>query len=154
VRAVLQRVRRARVCVDDREVGAIGPGLLALVAVTAGDGEEEVRWMAERLARYRVFADAAGRMNRSLLDCGGQCLLVSQFTLAADGRKGLRPSFEGAAEPTLAARLLAVLADQLRALGVPVACGEFGASMVVELVNEGPATFVLESPGAPPARPR
>ncbi len=141
--ALIQRVTQASVRVDDRTVGAIGPGLLALVAVQPGDGEAQVERMRERLLGYRVFADEAGRMNRSLTDTGGGLLLVSQFTLAADTRKGMRPSFTSAATPEEGRRWFDRLADACRARHAPVETGEFGAHMVVSLVNDGPVTFWL-----------
>ncbi len=143
--ALIQRVTQASVRVDDRLVGAIGPGLLALVAVQPGDGEAQVARMRERLLGYRVFADEAGRMNRSLADTGGGLLLVSQFTLAADTRKGMRPSFTTAATPEDGRRGFDRLVAECRAHHAPVETGEFGAHMVVSLVNDGPVTFRLEA---------
>jgi D-tyrosyl-tRNA(Tyr) deacylase len=143
--ALIQRVAWARVDVGDETVARIGPGLLALVAVVPDDGEMQVRRMLDRLLGYRVFADAAGRMNRSLADTGGGLLLVPQFTLAADTRKGMRPSFTSAATPE-AGRLwferLAALAKNQHAT---VEIGQFGAHMMVHLVNDGPVTFWLEA---------
>ena len=144
--ALIQRVASASVTVDAAVVGAIGPGLLALVAVEPGDGEPQVRRMAERLLGYRVFEDAAGKMNRSLADTGGGLLLVSQFTLAADTRTGMRPSFSTAAAPAEAERgfdRLVELCRQLHAGGVET--GRFGAHMVVSLVNDGPVTLLLKA---------
>lgn len=143
--ALIQRVTQASVRVDDRLVGAIGPGLLALVAVQPGDGEAQVARMRERLLGYRVFADEAGRMNRSLTDTGGGLLLVSQFTLAADTRKGMRPSFTTAATPEDGRRGFDRLVAECRAHHALVETGEFGAHMVVSLVNDGPVTFWLEA---------
>ena len=142
--ALIQRVTSASVAVDGAVVGAIGPGLLALVAVEPGDSEALIRRMAERLLGYRVFADAEGRMNRSLADTGGGLLLVSQFTLAADTRSGMRPSFTTAAPPAEAERGFNRLVECCRvrhAAGVET--GRFGAHMVVSLVNDGPVTFLL-----------
>ena len=142
--ALIQRVTSASVTVDDAVVGAIGPGLLALVAVEPGDAEPQFRRMAERLLGYRVFEDANGRMNRSLADTGGGLLLVSQFTLAADTRSGMRPSFTTAAPPAEAERgfdRLVALCRQRHPPGVET--GRFGAHMVVSLVNDGPVTFLL-----------
>ena len=142
--ALIQRVTAASVTVDDAVVGAIGPGLLALVAVEPGDDEAKFRRMAERLLGYRVFADDAGRMNRSLADTGGGLLLVSQFTLAADTRSGMRPSFTTAAPPAEAERgfnRLVAICRENHAGGVET--GRFGAHMVVSLVNDGPVTFLL-----------
>lgn len=143
--AVVQRVRGAAVRVDGATVGAVeGDGLLVLLGVLEGDGEAQAQRLAERVARYRVFGDEQGRMNRSLLDVGGGALVVSQFTLAADGRKGRRPSFDRAADPALAEPLYERFARALEELGVArVETGRFGASMEVELVNQGPATFLL-----------
>lgn len=142
--SLIQRVSSASVSVDDEVVGAIGPGLLALVGVEPGDGEAQVARMAERLLGYRVFADEAGRMNRSLADTGGGLLLVSQFTLAADTRSGMRPSFTSAAPPEDAERIFNRLVAACRARHAPgVETGRFGAHMVVSLVNDGPVTFLL-----------
>jgi D-tyrosyl-tRNA(Tyr) deacylase len=142
--ALIQRVTSASVAVDDVVVGAIGPGLLALVAVEPGDTDALIQRMAERLLGYRVFADAVGRMNRSLADIDGGLLLVSQFTLAADTRSGMRPSFTTAAPPAEAERgfdRLVALCRQRHPPGVET--GRFGAHMVVSLVNDGPVTFLL-----------
>lgn len=145
--SLIQRVRSASVEVDGQTVGAIGPGLLALVAVQPDDGEAQVRRMLERLLGYRVFADAAGRMNRSLADTGGGLLLVSQFTLAADTRSGMRPSFTRAAPPEQGRRWFERLLALARATHPGgVETGRFGAHMEVRLVNDGPVTFWLEVP--------
>lgn len=144
--AVLQRVARARVLVDGAVVGAIDEGLLVLLGVLVGDDQAAAERLAERTAQYRVFADAEGRMNRSLVDVAGAALVVSQFTLAADGRKGRRPSFDRAAPPLVAEPLYEHFARCLARRGVRVATGVFGAAMEVELVNRGPATFVLAEP--------
>ncbi len=142
--ALIQRVTSAAVTVDDAVVGAIGPGLLALVAVEPGDDEAKFRRMAERLLGYRVFADDAGKMNRSLTDIGGGLLLVSQFTLAADTKSGMRPSFTTAAPPAEAERGFNRLVELCRQLHVPgVETGRFGAHMVISLVNDGPVSFLL-----------
>jgi len=151
VRVLLQRVARAAVRVDGREVGAVGRGLLALVCALKGDTPLEARRLAEKVARWRCFADGEGRMNLDVGQVGGAVLVVSQFTLAADGTKGHRPSFDRAAEPPLARALCDAFRAELEALGLPTAGGEFGAEMQVELVNDGPATFLLErAPAAPP----
>ena len=142
--ALIQRVTQARVTVEGECVGAIGPGLLALVAIEPGDGAAQVERMLERLLGYRVFSDAAGRMNLSLRDIGGGLLLVSQFTLAADTNKGMRPSFTSAAPPELGRRLLDRLVERAREAHPEVATGRFGAEMQVALVNDGPVTFRLE----------
>lgn len=144
--SLIQRVTEARVEVDGEVVGAIGPGLLALVAVQPGDGEAQVERMLERLLGYRVFGDAQGRMNRSLADTGGGLLLVSQFTLAADTDKGMRPSFTSAASPALAQALFERLLARARERHPQVETGRFGAHMKVALVNDGPVTFRLEVP--------
>ena len=144
--ALIQRVTSASVSVDDVVVGAIGGGLLALVAVEPGDSEVQIARMAQRLLGYRVFADAAGRMNRSLADTGGGLLLVSQFTLAADTRSGMRPSFTTAAPPEQAERgynRLVAICREKHSPGVET--GRFGAHMVISLVNDGPVTFLLRS---------
>lgn len=143
--ALIQRVSEASVKVDARVVGAIGPGLLALVAVQPGDGEAQAARMCERLLGYRVFADEAGRMNRSLTDTGGGLLLVSQFTLAADTRKGMRPSFTTAASPEQGRLWFERLVEICRQRHPAIEIGEFGAHMVISLVNDGPVTFWLES---------
>lgn len=141
--ALIQRVSRASVQVDSEIVGQIGPGLLALVAVERGDDAQRAGRLAERILGYRVFEDAEGRMNRSLADTGGGLLLVSQFTLAADTRKGARPSFTPAADPATGHELFAVLLAAARRRHQPVETGRFGAHMQVELVNDGPVTFWL-----------
>jgi D-aminoacyl-tRNA deacylase len=141
--ALLQRVSEASVSVDGERVAETGHGVLVLVAVERGDGEPEVRRMAERLLRFRLFADDEGRMNRDIGDVGGELLLVPQFTLAADTDSGHRPSFSGSAPPQEARRLFDALIEAVRAEGQPVASGRFGADMRVALVNEGPVTFWL-----------
>jgi D-tyrosyl-tRNA(Tyr) deacylase len=143
--ALIQRVLSARVDVDDETVGTIGAGLLALVAVQPDDGEAQTRRMLERLLGYRVFADDAGRMNRSLSDTGGELLLVSQFTLAADTRSGMRPSFTRAAVPEHGRRWFDRLLELARAAHPGVETGRFGAHMKVQLVNDGPVTFWLDT---------
>jgi D-aminoacyl-tRNA deacylase len=146
MRAVVQRVARASVTVDGERVGEIAAGLLVLLGVAAGDGEAEADALAGRVARLRIFPDAEGRFDRSLLDEGGAALVVSQFTLLADTAKGNRPSFTSAAPPAEAERLYERFCAALRALGPPVGTGVFGARMEVELVNEGPVTIVLDLP--------
>ena len=143
--ALIQRVLSARVDIDQSTVGAIGPGLLALVAVQPDDGEAQAKRMLERLLGYRVFADDAGRMNRSLADTGGGLLLVSQFTLAADTRSGMRPSFTSAATPEHARRWFERLLELVRGAHPGVETGRFGAHMVIHLVNDGPVTFWLDT---------
>ena len=142
--SLIQRVTQASVSVDQQVVGNIGPGLLVLVAVEPGDGEPQYQRMAERLLGYRVFADEAGKMNRSLADTGGGLLLVSQFTLAADTKSGMRPSFTSAAPPAEAERGFNRLLEICRQLHPPgVETGRFGAHMVISLVNDGPVSFLL-----------
>lgn len=143
--ALIQRVTEAAVDVGGERVGAIGPGLLALVAVQPQDSESAARRLLERVLGYRVFADAEGRMNLSLQDTGGGLLLVPQFTLAADTRKGMRPSFTSAANPEHGQALFEYLVRQAQASHPQVASGRFGADMQVSLVNDGPVTFWLET---------
>jgi len=146
VRAVLQRVSAARVTVDGEETGAIGPGLLVFLGVAAEDTEEDISWLVGRILALRVFADDAGRMDRSLVDSGGGLLVVSQFTLLASLRKGTRPSFHPAARPEVALPLYERFCAQAAAqLGRPVATGRFGADMEVNAVNHGPVTLLLDS---------
>ncbi|MDI3338906.1 MAG: D-aminoacyl-tRNA deacylase [Sphaerobacter sp.] len=145
MRVLVQRVTEASVRVDDRVVGAIGPGLLLLVGVRPGDTEAEAEFLANKVANLRIFEDEAGKMNRSALELGLSALVVSQFTLYADARKGRRPSFVHAAPPEVASPLVDHLAQELRRLGLTVATGEFGAHMHVALVNDGPVTIWLDS---------
>ncbi len=145
MRAVVQRVSRAEVRVEDAPVGAIGPGLLVLLGVGSGDGPEEVQLLAEKIVQLRIFNDAEGKFNLSALDVGGAVLVVSQFTLYADTRKGRRPSFLSAAPPAVAEPLVERFMDAVRARGLTVAGGRFGAHMQVELVNDGPVTIVLDT---------
>ena len=146
MRVVLQRVSRAEVRVAGSVTGAIGAGFVVLAGFAPGDTDETLAWMAEKIVGLRVFADSAGKMNRALADVGGGLLVVSQFTLYGDARKGRRPSFTDAAPPDVAVplyeRFVALLRE--RAGGLPVATGEFGAMMEVELVNDGPVTLLLE----------
>ncbi|MFZ2237321.1 MAG: D-aminoacyl-tRNA deacylase [Dokdonella sp.] len=143
--ALIQRVSSARVDVDGETIGVIGAGLLALVAVQPDDAEANAKRMLERLLGYRVFADADGRMNRSLTDTAGGLLLISQFTLAADTDKGMRPGFSHAASPDHGRLWFDRLLELARAGHPDVACGRYGANMQVHLVNDGPVTFWLES---------
>ncbi len=146
MRVLLQRVSRAAVRVGDEEVASIGPGLVALVGVGQGDGEATADAMAEKVAELRIFADEAGRTNRSILETGGAALIVSQFTLLADTSRGRRPGFTRAAPGPLADALYRRFADRLRAAGVvEVRTGQFGEHMAVELVNDGPFTIWLDS---------
>ncbi len=143
--ALIQRVSEARVDVDGVTVGAIDGGLLALIGVQPGDGEAQTQRLLERILGYRVFADAEGRMNRSLTETGGGLLLVSQFTLAADTRSGMRPGFSTAAAPAEAERWFNRLIELARMRHAGVETGRFGAHMRVRLVNDGPVTFRLEA---------
>ena len=143
--ALIQRVSGATVTVEDRTVGSIGRGLLALIGIERGDGSAQAERLLERVLSYRIFEDAAGRMNHSLRDIGGGLLLVPQFTLAADTHKGTRPGFSTAATPALARALFDGLLEQARARHACVATGEFGAHMQVSLVNDGPVTFWLKT---------
>ena len=148
----MQRVRQSSVTVEGKTVGAIGPGLLVLLGVGKGDGDGEAMAMADRIAGLRIFEDPAGKMNLSLLDTHRAALVVSQFTLYADTRKGRRPSFIDAAPPDDARRLYRRTCEALRALGVQVEEGVFAAEMQVALVNDGPVTIWLEQPPPTPSR--
>lgn len=146
MRIILQRVRKGHVAVDDKIVGEIGPGFVILVGVTHGDGPVEVKKLAEKIAHLRVFEDEQGKMNLSALETGAEMLVISQFTLYADARKGRRPSFTDAALPALAEPLVGQLAENLRALGVKkVATGVFGAHMLIHIENDGPVTIILDT---------
>lgn len=145
LRALLQRVRKAKVTVDEEIVGQIGPGLLVFLGCGQDDGEKELEYLVEKIINLRIFADEQGRMNRSLLDTGGQLLLVSQFTLYGDTRRGRRPSFAKAMNPADAEILYERFADRLRQAGVDVATGRFGAMMDVELLNDGPVTIWIDT---------
>jgi D-tyrosyl-tRNA(Tyr) deacylase len=144
MRAVVQRVSKASVSVDDEIVGQIGHGVVVLVGVTHGDTSEQAEWLARKVAGLRIFEDSAGKMNAGLLDVGGAALVVSQFTLYADARKGRRPSFTDAALPEVAEPLVEHFAQALRDCGVPVETGIFQAYMLVEIHNDGPVTILLE----------
>lgn len=144
MRAVIQRVGEASVRVDGRVVGSIGPGLLVLLGVARGDDEAGAEKLADKICHYRIFPDDEGRMNRSVCDEQGQLLVVSQFTLCADTRKGRRPGFDAAAAPELAQGLYEHFVRHARGLGLDVQTGEFGARMQVLLVNDGPVTFVFD----------
>ena len=146
MRAVIQRVSKARVSVDGRSVGKIGKGLLVLLAAAHEDGPEQVRWMSEKISGLRIFADENDKMNLSLLQIGGEMLIVSQFTLYGDCRKGKRPSFTGSARPDEAEKLYEAFIEAIRSQGIPTQQGVFGAMMDVELVNDGPVTLILDSP--------
>lgn len=144
MRALVQRVSEARVEVDGAVVGQTGPGLLVLICAMRGDGDEQARAMASKLAKLRIFKDDAGKMNRSVRDVGGSALVVSQFTLAADTKRGTRPGFSEAASPEEGERLYKLFATALAREGVPVETGVFGADMQVHLVNDGPVTIWVE----------
>jgi D-tyrosyl-tRNA(Tyr) deacylase len=144
VRVVIQRVSSGRVVVDGRAISEIGSGLVILLGIGPQDGDEQARYLVEKIANLRIFEDDDGKMNRSLLDTGGQAIVVSQFTLYADTRKGRRPSFTDAASPELASPLVERFAGMLRELGVPTLTGEFGAHMLVEIANDGPVTIWME----------
>jgi D-aminoacyl-tRNA deacylase len=144
MRAVLQRVERGKVSVAGKTIAEIGPGLVILLGIGPADGEAAARTLAEKIATLRIFEDEAGKFNRSILDTGGQAIVVSQFTLYADTRKGRRPSFTDAAPPDLARPLVERFAQLLSEQGVPTQTGEFGAHMLVEIDNNGPVTIVLE----------
>jgi D-tyrosyl-tRNA(Tyr) deacylase len=145
MKAVIQRVTRASVEVDGQVVGRIAAGLLVLLGVAKGDGETDGRSLVEKIRMLRIFSDEQGKMNRSLTDIGGSVLLVSQFTLLGRTTNGRRPSFDEAAPPDEAKRLYEAVATALRAQGIPVETGVFAAHMQVELLNDGPVTFVLDS---------
>lgn len=145
MRAVIQRVSAASVRVGERTVGRIGPGLLVLLGIAHGDGVADADWLADKALGLRIFENESGKFDRSLLDVGGELLLVSQFTLLADTRKGRRPSFSGAAAPDAAIPLYEHFAGVAAGRGVRVATGEFGAAMDVELTNRGPVTILLDS---------
>jgi D-aminoacyl-tRNA deacylase len=147
MRLVAQRVDRASVSVDGASIAEIGTGLLILLGVAQGDERGDAERLAKKTAELRIFPDEAGKFNRSLLNCGGAALVVSQFTLLADTRKGRRPSFVDAAPPDQAEPLVSYYADCLRGRGLEVQTGKFGAHMLVNLQNNGPVTIVLESEG-------
>lgn len=144
MRALLQRVSNASVTVEDRVISRIGKGLVVLLGVGHGDGQEQVRFLAEKIANLRIFEDEQGKTNLSVLDVRGEAIVVSQFTLYADARKGRRPSFTEAAQPELAEPLVELFVETLRGHGVPSQTGQFGAHMLVEIHNDGPVTIWLE----------
>lgn len=144
MRALVQRVSKAAVTVKGERVAEIGRGLVILLGIGHGDGKEQARYLADKIANLRIFEDQAGKMNRSILDCGGAAIVVSQFTLYADTRNGRRPAFTDAAAPELAEPLVDDFAGMLRQLGVPTQTGIFGAEMLVEIFNDGPVTIWLE----------
>lgn len=144
MRAIVQRVSQASVSVEGRTVGAIERGVVVLVGVTHGDAEEQAEWLARKIAGLRIFEDSGGKMNAGLLDVDGAALVISQFTLYADVRKGRRPSFVAAALPDAAEPLVEHFIQALRGHNVPVETGVFGAHMLVEIHNDGPVTIILE----------
>ena len=146
MRAVIQRVREAAVAVDDQIVGAIGIGLMILVGVAPDDQEMDARWLAQKIATLRIFEDAAGTFNLSALDIGASALVVSQFTLYADARRGRRPDFIAAARPEIAEPLIERLVALLREQGLRVETGKFQARMLVRILNDGPVTIILDTP--------
>jgi len=145
MRAVVQRVARASVSIEGRIVGDIGRGLLILLGITHDDTPERAAWLAEKIAGLRIFSDDDGKMNRDVTEAGGGALIVSQFTLYGDCRKGRRPSFIDAAPPPTAIPLYEAFINAVKAQGVPVATGQFGADMQVELVNDGPVTLIIDA---------
>jgi D-tyrosyl-tRNA(Tyr) deacylase len=146
MRAVLQRVTEASVTVEGQIVGEIGRGLVILVGVTHSDDESDARFLAQKIAHLRIFEDAGGKFNHSVLDTGGAVLVVSQFTLYADSRRGRRPDFIDAARPEVAEPLIRRLVELLREEGLKVETGQFQAKMLVKILNDGPATIILDSP--------
>jgi D-tyrosyl-tRNA(Tyr) deacylase len=144
LRAVIQRVTKAAVSVEEKVVGAIGPGLVILLGIREGDTDAQAEWLAHKVAGLRIFADERGKFNRSLLDIQGAALVVSQFTLYGDAQKGLRPSFSDAARPEIAEPLVDRFVAYLRAEGGRVETGVFGAMMLVEIHNDGPVTIILD----------
>ena len=153
MRAVLQRVSRARVVISGREHSSIGNGILILLGVEKGDTEDDAETLARKIVELRIFEDEAGKMNRSLVDVHGNILVVSQFTLLGDCRKGRRPSFDDAALPDVARHLYEVFVEKIRTSGMRVETGVFQAMMDVELVNQGPVTFILDTRKPSPVNP-
>jgi D-tyrosyl-tRNA(Tyr) deacylase len=145
MRVVLQRVKSGKVLVAGHAIAEIGRGVVILLGIGPGDGEQQARALAEKITNLRIFEDQQGKMNRSLLEVGGEAIVVSQFTLYADTRKGRRPSFTDAALPNVARPLVDRFAELMRQLGVPTQTGEFGAYMLVEIANDGPVTITLEA---------
>lgn len=145
MRAVVQRVSRASVSIEGQVVGEIGRGLLVLLGIAPDDTPEQSRWLADKVVGLRVFADEAGKMNRDVVEIGGGVLIISQFTLYGDCRKGRRPSFVDAAAPAIAVPLYEAFIEASRAQGAPVATGRFGTDMQVELINDGPVTLIIDA---------
>ncbi|MCG2766865.1 MAG: D-aminoacyl-tRNA deacylase [Chloroflexota bacterium] len=155
MRAVIQRVTHGSVSIQDNIVGEIGPGLVILLGIRTGDGDEEASWMARKIANLRIFADEQGKFNRSLLEVNGEALVISQFTLYGNARKGRRPSFTDAALPEVAEPLVARFIEYLDEAGVKkVAAGEFQAMMLVQIHNDGPVTIILDSDVSRRGNPR
>ncbi|CAB5079875.1 D-aminoacyl-tRNA deacylase (EC [Olavius algarvensis associated proteobacterium Delta 3] len=146
MKAVVQRVTESSVCVGDKRVGHIGPGLVVLLGVGQDDGPADADWLADKICHLRIFEDEAGKMNRSLLDSGGEMLIVSQFTLYGDCRKGRRPSFTRAGDPDTARELYEYFVRKVRAYRIRTQTGRFRAEMAVHIVNHGPVTLILETP--------
>jgi D-tyrosyl-tRNA(Tyr) deacylase len=144
MRALVQRVINGRVSISGQTVAEIGPGLVILLGVGPQDGDEQIRYLVDKIANLRIFEDQDGKINRSVLDIGGEVLVVSQFTLYADTRKGRRPSFTNAAPPEIARPIVEQFAELMESRGVPTRKGEFGAHMLVEIANDGPVTIWLE----------
>jgi D-aminoacyl-tRNA deacylase len=144
MRVVVQRVQHGRVSVDGRKVAEIGRGVVILLGIGHGDGELQAQYLAQKIAHLRIFEDERGKINRSLLEVGGEAIVVSQFTLYADTRKGRRPSFTDAAQPEIANSLVDAFAQKLSDEGVPTQMGEFGAHMLVDIANDGPVTIWME----------
>ena len=145
MKAVVQRVNRASVTVDDKPIAKIGPGLLVLLAIEKGDGESEKRWSAEKIVNLRIFPDDEGHMNRSVRETGGEILLVPNFTVAGNCRKGRRPSFDKASLPGEAQPMFLEMAEKIRRAGVRIQTGVFGAHMQVEILNDGPVTLIVDT---------
>lgn len=145
MRAVVQRIKSASVSIDQQIISSVGPGLLVFLGIARGDGPEDVSYLSDKIANLRVFEDKDGKMNRSVADISGEILIVSQFTLYGDCRKGRRPSFAAAAGPETAERLYDAFTEKMRAQGIPVRTGVFRAMMAVSLVNDGPVTLIIES---------
>lgn len=145
MKAVIQRVTHGSVSIDDKIIGKIGLGFVILLGVTHDDATEDADYLAEKIVNLRVFEDGDGKMNRSLADVGGSILVISQFTLFANTRKGRRPSFIDAARPEIAIPLYEYFMEKSRSVGIPVECGEFGAMMAVKIHNDGPVTIIIDS---------
>jgi len=145
MRTVIQRVSRAQVSIENKIKGSIGKGLVVLLGISAGDSEKDLQWLAEKIVHLRIFEDEAGKMNKSLTDIKGEMLIISQFTLYGDCRKGRRPGFSGAAAPLKAEPYYLKFVQEVKSKGIQVATGTFQADMQVELINDGPVTLLLDS---------